>query len=66
MKILTPLIKSQPLPKLSTVFCAHRRSLLREPISIVLRKGALIAQTPELAVQIMIAGRQRTTRFTNP
>ena len=32
----------------------------------VWRKGALIAQTPELAVQIMIAGRQRTTRFTNP
>jgi hypothetical protein len=36
MKILAPLIKSQPLPKLSTVFCAHRRSLLREPISLVL------------------------------
>lgn len=36
MKILTPLIKSQPLPKLSTVFCAQRRSLLREPLSIVL------------------------------
>jgi hypothetical protein len=36
MKILTTLIKSQPLPKLSTVFCAQRRSLLREPISIIL------------------------------
>jgi len=36
MKSLTTLIKSQPLPKLSTVFCAHRRSLLRDPISIVL------------------------------
>jgi hypothetical protein len=36
MKILTTLIKPQPLPKLSTVFCAHRRSLLRESISIVL------------------------------
>lgn len=36
MKSLTTLIKSQPLPKLSTVFCAHRRSLLREPISVVL------------------------------
>ncbi len=36
MKILTTLIKTQPLPKLSTVFCAQRRSLLREPISIVL------------------------------
>ena len=36
MKTFTTLIKSQPLPKLSTVFCAHRRSLLRDPISIVL------------------------------
>jgi len=35
MKIVTP-IKPQPLPKLSPVFCANRRSLLREPISIVL------------------------------
>jgi cytosine deaminase len=32
----------------------------------VWRKGALLAQTPELAAQIMIAGRQSTTRFTNP
>jgi len=29
MKTLTTFIKSQPLLKLSTVFCAHRRSLLR-------------------------------------
>jgi hypothetical protein len=29
------LIKPQPLPKLSSVFCANRRSLLREPMSIV-------------------------------
>jgi len=36
MKNLLTLIKPQPLPKLSMVFCAHRRSLLREPISIVL------------------------------
>ncbi|HWA27656.1 MAG TPA: hypothetical protein VG734_18515 [Lacunisphaera sp.] len=36
MKTLLTLIKPQPLPKLSTVFCANRRSLLREPISIVL------------------------------
>ena len=37
MKTLLTLIKQQPLPKLSTVFCANRRSsLLREPISIVL------------------------------
>jgi hypothetical protein len=28
------LIRPQQLPKLSTVFCANRRSLLREPISI--------------------------------
>ena len=32
----------------------------------VWRKGALLAQTPELAAQIMIAGRQSTTRFTSP
>jgi hypothetical protein len=36
MKNLSTLIKAQPLPKLSLVFCAHRRSLLREPISIIL------------------------------
>ena len=37
MKTLLTLFKQQPLPKLSTVFCANRRSsLLREPISIVL------------------------------
>jgi hypothetical protein len=36
MKTLSTLIKPQPLPKLSLVFCAHRRSLLRDPISIVL------------------------------
>ncbi len=35
MKTLT-LIHPQPLPKLVPVFCANRRSLLREPISIVL------------------------------
>ena len=29
------LIKSQPLPKLSLIFNANRRSLLREPISIL-------------------------------
>ena len=35
MKTLLTLIKPQPLPKLSMVFCANRRSsLLREPISI--------------------------------
>ena len=33
MKTLT-LIRPRHLPKLSTVFCANRRSLLREPISI--------------------------------
>lgn len=32
----------------------------------VWRKGALLAQTPELAAQIMIAGRQSTTRFSSP
>ncbi|AOS46420.1 hypothetical protein Verru16b_03526 [Lacunisphaera limnophila] len=36
MKALTTLIKTQPLPKLSLVFCAQRRSLLRDPMSIVL------------------------------
>jgi len=36
MKTLITLIRPQPLPKLSTVFCANRRSLLREPISILL------------------------------
>jgi hypothetical protein len=36
MKTLTTLIRPQPLPKLSQVFCANRRSLLREPISIAL------------------------------
>ena len=30
------LIRPQPLPKLLPVFCANRRSLLKEPISIVL------------------------------
>ena len=30
------LIRTQPLPKLSPVFSANRRSLLREPISIAL------------------------------
>ncbi len=34
MKTLT-FIRTQPLPKLSPVFCANRRSLLREPISII-------------------------------
>ncbi|MGE0332722.1 MAG: amidohydrolase family protein [Ramlibacter sp.] len=32
----------------------------------VWRKGVLLAQTPELAAQVMIAGRQRTTRFARP
>ncbi len=36
MKTLITLIKPQPLPKLSLVFCAHRRSLMRDPLSIVL------------------------------
>jgi hypothetical protein len=36
MKTFITLIRPQPLPKLSTVFCANRRSLLREPISILL------------------------------
>ncbi|MEN9401411.1 MAG: hypothetical protein RL091_114 [Verrucomicrobiota bacterium] len=36
MKNVITLIRPQPLPKLSTVFCANRRSLLREPISILL------------------------------
>ena len=35
MKTLT-LIRPQPLPKLSPVFSANRRSLLRDPLSIVL------------------------------
>ncbi|MBL9215111.1 MAG: hypothetical protein JNG83_06510 [Opitutaceae bacterium] len=35
MKNLT-LIRPQPLPKLSPVFSANRRSLLRDPIAIVL------------------------------
>ncbi|MEO6993485.1 MAG: hypothetical protein ABI273_07640 [Lacunisphaera sp.] len=34
MKTLT-LIRSQPLPKLSPVFCANRRSLLRESMSSI-------------------------------
>jgi hypothetical protein len=36
MKTLVTLIRPQPLPKLSSVFCANRRSLLREPMSITL------------------------------
>ena len=36
MKTLLTLIRQQPLPKLSTVFRANRRSLLREPICIAL------------------------------
>jgi hypothetical protein len=46
MKPLT-LIRSQPLPKLSCVFNANRRSLLREPISIVLpwKKNHVRART---------------------
>ena len=32
----TTLIRPQPLPKLSPVFCANRRSLLREPLVLVL------------------------------
>jgi len=35
MKTFLTLIKPRPLPKLSTVFCANRRSLLREPMAIV-------------------------------
>ncbi len=34
MKTIVTLIRPQPLPKLSSVFCANRRTLLREPISI--------------------------------
>jgi len=30
------LIKPQPLPKLSPVFCANRRSPLREQVSLIL------------------------------
>jgi hypothetical protein len=36
MKTLITLIRPQPLPKLSSVFSANRRSLLREPIAISL------------------------------
>ena len=36
MKTLITLIRPQPLPKLLPVFCANRRSLQREPISIAL------------------------------
>jgi hypothetical protein len=36
MKTLITLIRPQPLPKLSPVFCANRRPLLREPIAIAL------------------------------
>ncbi|HVZ63083.1 MAG TPA: hypothetical protein VG936_00735 [Lacunisphaera sp.] len=36
MKTLTTLIRPQPLPKLSSVFCANRRTLLREPMTIAL------------------------------
>lgn len=36
MKTLTTLIRPQPLPKLSSVFCANRRALLREPMAIAL------------------------------
>jgi hypothetical protein len=35
MKTLTH-IRPQPLPKLSPVFCANRRSLLREPLTLLL------------------------------
>jgi hypothetical protein len=34
MKTLTP-IRPQPLPKLSLIFNANRRSLLREPVSLL-------------------------------
>ena len=44
MKTLT-LIRPQHLPKLSPVFCANRRSLLREPISIVVPWKKLHART---------------------
>ena len=36
MKPLVTLIRPQPLPKLSPVFCANRRSLLHEPVSLAL------------------------------
>lgn len=36
MKALVTLIRPQPLPKLSPVFCANRRSLPREPLSLAL------------------------------
>ena len=38
MKTLTTLIRPQPLPKLSSVFCANRRSLLREQIALPWKK----------------------------
>jgi hypothetical protein len=34
MKTLTTQIRPQPLPKLSPVFSANRRALLREPSSL--------------------------------
>lgn len=36
MKTLVTLIRPQPLPKLSPVFCANRRSPLREPLALTL------------------------------
>ena len=36
MKTLVTLIRPQPLPKLSTVFCANRRLSLREPAALAL------------------------------
>ncbi|WP_438482159.1 hypothetical protein [Oleiharenicola lentus] len=34
MKTLTTLIRPQPLPKLSPIFTANRRSLLRQPMTV--------------------------------
>ncbi len=36
MKTLVTLIRPQPLPKLLPIFCANRRSVLREPSSLAL------------------------------
>lgn len=45
MKPLVTLIRPQPLPKLSPVFCANRRSPLREPASLSLPWKKLHART---------------------
>jgi len=45
MKSLVTLIRPQPLPKLSPVFSANRRSLLREPVAPALPWKKLHART---------------------